>query len=277
MAFDYSGTSQNHSRTDLPVSTYPYTVSVWVNGDNVSTGTIQTLWNLNDGVGLDLDWLFIDATGGDCFVFTTTDGGATLQQQGSGGNVLSNGTWGHVCGSFNTANRRISVNGSAFAANTTSYTLPAGLTDEEIAAVVTTNNEFAGLLAEIAVWDVELTQAECDMLAAGYSALFVRPQSLVSYRPFIRDTSDRIRGNTMTAGGSPTVAAHPPIIYPSSPALVMAPAVSALTASGTPSADLILASGTAGIASSVVITDVNTTESWTDGDTGLIITGTGFV
>lgn len=29
--------------------------------------------------------------------------------------------------------------------------------------------------------------------------------------------------------------------------------------------------------SSVVITDVNTTESWNDGDTGLVITGTGFV
>jgi hypothetical protein len=27
----------------------------------------------------------------------------------------------------------------------------------------------------------------------------------------------------------------------------------------------------------VVITDVNTTESWTDGDTNLVITGTGFV
>ena len=29
--------------------------------------------------------------------------------------------------------------------------------------------------------------------------------------------------------------------------------------------------------SSVVITDVNTTESWSDGATGLVITGTGFV
>jgi hypothetical protein len=27
----------------------------------------------------------------------------------------------------------------------------------------------------------------------------------------------------------------------------------------------------------VIITDVNTTESWTDSDTGLVITGTGFV
>ena len=49
------------------------------------------------------------------------------------------------------------------------------------------------------------------------------------------------------------------------------------SASGTPSSDIITASGTAGILSSVTITDVNTTESWDDGDTGLVITGTGFV
>ncbi len=51
----------------------------------------------------------------------------------------------------------------------------------------------------------------------------------------------------------------------------------AKTASGTPPIATITASGVAGIASSVVITDVNTTESWTDGDTGLVITGTGFI
>lgn len=49
------------------------------------------------------------------------------------------------------------------------------------------------------------------------------------------------------------------------------------TASGTPSIDAVTASGVAAIVSNVQITDVNTTESWTDGDTGLVITGSGFV
>ena len=39
----------------------------------------------------------------------------------------------------------------------------------------------------------------------------------------------------------------------------------------------ITSSGTAIIAGGVVITDVNGTETWTDGDAGLVITGTGFV
>lgn len=51
----------------------------------------------------------------------------------------------------------------------------------------------------------------------------------------------------------------------------------ALTASGTPTLTGATAAGTAGFASSVTITDVDGDETWTDGDTGLIITGSGFV
>ena len=122
MAFDYSGTSENHDRTDLPASSYPYSVSLWVNPDTLAAASgNQTLWVLHDGVGLDLDWVFIDATGGDVFAFTTTDGAATFQQVGSGADVLTVNQWGHVCATFDTANRQISVNGSTFATNTTSY------------------------------------------------------------------------------------------------------------------------------------------------------------
>lgn len=74
----------------------------------------------------------------------------------------------------------------------------------------------------------------------------------------------------------------------------------AVTASGTPSISALTSSASATLtrhatstaslseivglgaatrtpATNVVITDVNTTESWTDGDSNLIITGTGFV
>jgi hypothetical protein len=56
------------------------------------------------------------------------------------------------------------------------------------------------------------------MLAAGFSPLFVRPQSLVAYWPLIRDNdNDIVGGYDMTAYNTPTVAAHPPVIYPVSP------------------------------------------------------------
>jgi hypothetical protein len=49
-----------------------------------------------------------------------------------------------------------------------------------------------------------------------------------------------------------------------------------LTASGTPDLTQLTASGTAA-RFTVQITDVNTTETWDDGDTGIPITGTGFL
>jgi hypothetical protein len=73
---------------------------------------------------------------------------------------------------------------------------------------------FDGKAADIAMWDVILTPAEAAIYIAGYSPLFIRPQSLVAYWPLIRPTYDIIGGLTMTAGGSPVVSAHQPIIYP---------------------------------------------------------------
>jgi len=49
-----------------------------------------------------------------------------------------------------------------------------------------------------------------------------------------------------------------------------------LDASGAPTMAVSTASGSA-LLPNVIITDVNTTESWDDGDTGLVITGTGFL
>jgi hypothetical protein len=76
-----------------------------------------------------------------------------------------------------------------------------------------------GNVAEAAVWNVALTQADITALAAGYSPLFIKPQNLVFYLPMIRDNDvDWIGGLSMTANGTPTVADHPPkIIYPASP------------------------------------------------------------
>ena len=49
-----------------------------------------------------------------------------------------------------------------------------------------------------------------------------------------------------------------------------------LTSNGTPDLTTLTASGSA-LRRTVKVTDVNTTETWTDGDTGLPITGTGFL
>ncbi len=70
-----------------------------------------------------------------------------------------------------------------------------------------------GTIAELAIWDVKLTDAEHLILAARYSPLFVRPQNLVGYWRLIRGINDEILGIVGSNNGS-IVVSHPPIIYP---------------------------------------------------------------
>jgi len=70
-------------------------------------------------------------------------------------------------------------------------------------------------IAEAAIWNVALTDAEVTVLATGVSPLLVRPQSLVCYLPLIRDDDeDIVGGRSFTANGGPTIAAHPRVFYP---------------------------------------------------------------
>ena len=82
----------------------------------------------------------------------------------------------------------------------------------------TTTHSPKNTVAECALWNVALTAAEIDALAAGFSPLFIRPGSLVGYWPLggaYSDYIDPIGSNTLSATGDPAAADHPRIIYPS--------------------------------------------------------------
>jgi hypothetical protein len=85
-----------------------------------------------------------------------------------------------------------------------------------------------------------------------------------------------VQYKSTTAGSNDPVWSHSSATYHCA-AIGLAGAASANTATGAPSVPLITAAGTGSVSGTVTITDVNATESWTDGDTGLVITGTGFV
>jgi hypothetical protein len=72
-------------------------------------------------------------------------------------------------------------------------------------------------IAEAAIWDVLLTDDDVTLLAAGYSPLFVKPESLLFYAPIHGRKSpenDLIAGTSLTVTGSPGASAHMPITYP---------------------------------------------------------------
>lgn len=72
---------------------------------------------------------------------------------------------------------------------------------------------FAGLIAEVGIWSVVLSDDEIASLANGVAPIKVRPQSLVFYSPMIRNVQDVRGGLALTQTGSPTIAAHPRIYY----------------------------------------------------------------
>ncbi len=75
-------------------------------------------------------------------------------------------------------------------------------------------------IAEVAIWNIELSDAEHALLAKGYSPLFVRPEALVFYAPLIRGEIEKIGGLALTAQiNAPDIDIHPPIIYPAPPFL----------------------------------------------------------
>ncbi len=74
---------------------------------------------------------------------------------------------------------------------------------------------FDGAIAEVALWgNITPSAGMRAALAAGYSPQFF-PDGLEMYIPLVRDEDrDKITGSVFTAYNTPTIAPHPPMIYP---------------------------------------------------------------
>ena len=82
---------------------------------------------------------------------------------------------------------------------------------------LTTNLQWDGRIAELAIWNVDIGASGFTQLALGVSALLIRPEALVIYTPILGRYSPEIdlrNGKTATISGTVDVADHPRIIYP---------------------------------------------------------------
>lgn len=131
-------------------------------------------------------------------------------------------TWHHTVAVEAASNdHSVYLDGGNVGTNTVSRA-PTGVDRTSIGrhGAATPGQYMGGRLAECGIWNAALNADEISSLAAGYSPLFVRPQSLVAYWPLIRDEDqDRVGGFDLTAFNTPTISDHPPIIYPASPLL----------------------------------------------------------
>lgn len=159
---------------------------------------------------------------------TLISGDLQAAERGPIANVLATatdnpatGTWQHALGVFvDATDRRVYLNGGNKGTNATACS-PDDLDRTNVSGYQfggSVVDEFSGRLAEAAIWNATLSDAEAAILATGFSPLFVRPQNLVAYWPLIRDEDqDRVSGYDLTAYNTPSIAPHPPIIYPAPP------------------------------------------------------------
>jgi hypothetical protein len=131
----------------------------------------------------------------------------------------SNTTWLHVAGVWQHGSRALYVNGTEEFSQASNVSLDPAKATEFYIGQDHSGKWWKGGIAEAAAYSVVLTAGEIAMLAAGFSPLMVRPESLIGYWPlggaYSNDNMDIVGGNTLTTNGGPIAEPHPRIIYPS--------------------------------------------------------------
>jgi hypothetical protein len=199
----------------------PFSISAWFYCDDDTNW--QTLVFLGDSADDDADThrLQLESAGASV-VMTSKHTGWKAANTSVG---YSENTWHHACGIVAaTDDRSVFIDGGSKGTNNDNEVVE-GVDQTSIGrnSDAVPDNYFSGSLAEIAIWNTGLSDAEAAILAKGYSPLFVHPENLVAYWPLIRDSDDDyVGGHDMTAGGGPTIAAHmPKLLYPAPPHIIV--------------------------------------------------------
>ncbi len=211
MAYNFDGTSEFFTLGSMPVTAPPFTVVGWGQPDSeLSFNVMFSIEQPNDGHTL--EWRG-DVTNDPIRAYSVEGGVADAFSDKTN---YANGVWAHAAGVWgSTASRTAYLDGAAGTENTSTIT-PGTLNASYIAKrSIFGDAFFNGKLAEMAVWNIALTTEQIAILAARYSPLFVRIQSLVFHAPLIREAIDIVGGTTLTATGTPDVFTHPRIIDPS--------------------------------------------------------------
>ncbi len=221
MARSFNGSSQQMYAASAPATAAPIAMSCWFWADPAISvgGTLVSLCAANPSMHrFDLAVIFPSQTAS---VITNSGGSAEIIETTT---TWTTGAWHHAfCIWTSSTNRRVWLNGGGDVGSTVSKT-PSGVAESHLGAVRITNpfSHFFGRLAEAAIWagsGVEnMGAADAAVLAKGFSPRCLGRWlgNLVLYQDLIRPVNRPGTGPAMSEAGSPSVVAHPRIIYPTS-------------------------------------------------------------
>ena len=205
----------------------PFTLSIWLNPNDVGNIVLQAL-SIGDISEEDETWsLGMQGwAGGNPLDFNTVTPAANDFARTTTGVTIN--TWHHACAvAVSSTDRSVFIDGGSKGTSTMDLS-PANVDTIHIGSLAraTPVNFWSGLLAEAAIWNAALIDAEVAALGAGMSPLLIRPGNLVDYWPIIgygSEERDIIGRNNLTMFGT-AVAAHPRVIYPARRRAASAPA-----------------------------------------------------
>jgi len=210
-----AASTQRVENSGVPFTAKPLTMSCWVK-PTTTTGT-QYLFSLYSMTTFPRVWALGSVTGTPFILERGSSAG-----QANAASAMTAGSWAHVAGTLAsgaTANRFCYLNGVAGTVNNTSVPTPAvpertGAGSVVLASGPTYSNYFDGIIAELALYNVDLSAAEVASLARGVSPLRIRPGNLKFYAPLFGTGSpepDYTAGqHPLSLTNAPTTAAHPP-------------------------------------------------------------------
>lgn len=200
MAYAFaSASSQNLTVSNALVSGYPVTLACW------SFDTDATQNRRNIGIidsGASNRTAIINHNAGNVQANSLPFGGGPSNK----GTYSSNTYFHATCAYPSSASRTAYLDGAAGTTGT-DVTTATGVDRFAIGGYITAFLD--GRCAEVAVWNVALTDDEIVSLAKGFKPTRVRPQSLVFYAPLVRDLQDLRGALTITNNNTATVADHP--------------------------------------------------------------------
>jgi hypothetical protein len=204
MAYSFNGINQSLTTTSSPVTATPLTVFTRFNSAASGTAGICGIrgsgsgdaWTLSQaGASYPLTGSFT-VRNPPTSIFTTIAA------------AISQNTWTTSTGVTASNTSRFLFIGTTKSAQNTSSVTPSPSSLE-----IQIGTEFSGfinaIIADTAIWDTDLTDAEVTSLVRGFKPYRVRPQNLQFYAPIVRNLQDLRGALTITNNNSATVADHP--------------------------------------------------------------------
>jgi hypothetical protein len=216
--------------TNAVVSGVPLTMACWFNTDDLAID--QTIMGLFPSVGgSNYFRLWLDAAANHVNADATDFANGNTQATTTTSYAAN--SWYHAAGVYAASNdKRAFLNGGGKGTDATDVT-PVGIDRTEIGRLGSHGGiqYTSGLIGEVAIWNVALTDDEIAILAEGVCPVFVRPGSLISYWSLIRNLIDIVGKYDMSAIGT-TIISHCRICNPNTNSVLIAPAAAGPSPSG---------------------------------------------